>query len=231
MRTQLSATPVNEEAFSFLIISDTHYGETEPSIPRVHKYWQNSPYNFLVVAGDITQRGLPNEWEEFDRDCKTLETPVYLAIGNHDLFNNGEEQFYNYFGPTHYVQQFGDITLVFLDTGNGVIAKEEKEWYVNMLEQYRGTHIITITHYSLITKYVQHMVALPNPDEFYWLASVNAAYGVEAMISGHLHNNFKERFRDVDYYTITDISDTEEHQGIHVRYENNELSFERVEIE
>ncbi len=225
------ANPIDETEFSFLIVTDTHYGENETPLLRVHKYWKQKPYDLLVVAGDITQRGTESEWEEFERDRATLGTELYLAIGNHDLFNDGEERFYNHFGPTHYVQQIGDITLIFLDTGNGVIAKDEKSWYVNTLEKYRNTKIITITHYSVITEYVQNLVALPNPDEFYWIASVNAHYGVKAMVAGHLHTNLYESLKGVNYYTITNLADTNQPQGLLVKYVNDKLSFERVSIE
>ncbi len=225
------ANPINETEFSFLIITDTHYGENESPLLRVHEYWKQNPYDLLVVAGDITQRGAVSEWEEFNRDRAVLGTELYLAIGNHDLFNDGEEQFYTNFGPTHYVQQIGDITLVFLDTGNGVIAKDEKSWYVNTLEKYRDTQIITITHYSVITDYVQNLVALPNPDEFYWIASVNAQYGVKAMVAGHLHTNLQEKLKGVDYYAVANLANTDQPQGLLVKYENDKLSLERVSID
>ena len=117
---------MNSDSFSFLVISDIHYGRYDSALITAQHFYTHTPYDFLIVNGDITQRGLASEWESFERDRVELSVPLYLSIGNHDLFNEGEEQFYHYFGPTHYAFEVGEVLFIFLDTGNGVLSQKAK---------------------------------------------------------------------------------------------------------
>lgn len=214
--------------FSLLVITDTHFGRYNGSVLAAESLRQTVPYDFLVINGDITQTGKEKDWEEAMSELSLLNVPYYFTLGNHDLYNDGQEMFYKYFGPTHYSLTVGALQLLFLDTGNGVIAEAEKEWYEEQLHASTASDIITFTHTSPITRYVQHMVAQPNPDEFYWMVDLHADYGVSALIAGHIHNNLEETFRGVRYISQTHANDPKEPQALHISYIDGELTYKRI---
>ena len=226
------APPVLDTAdFTFLVITDAHYGRNDSSLIKAETFRQSTPYEFLIVDGDVTQTGSTEEWEGFEQERALLGVPLYLTIGNHDLFNEGQENFYSYFGPTHYSFEIGTVLFTFFDTGNGVVSQKAKAWYTNLLLNTSTTTKLAFTHYSYLSQNVQKLVTLPNPEEFYWIANENATFGVDAMISGHLHTNLKRTIRGVDYYTLTNMGDEELPQGLLVRYQSGALSFEQVRLE
>jgi len=220
---------MNSDSFSFLVISDIHYGRYDSALITAQNFYTHTPYDFLIVNGDITQRGLASEWESFERDRVELSVPLYLSIGNHDLFNEGEEQFYHYFGPTHYAFMVGEVLFVFLDTGNGVLSQKAKAWYLNLLQTTKARHILAFTHYSYLLTKIEKMVALPNPEEFYWMVNTNATYGVDALISGHLHRNLAQTLRGTYYVTVANSASSEE-QGLLITYIRGEITYRRVSL-
>ena len=216
--------------FRFLVISDVHYGRRDSGLIYAELYRQSNPYDFLMVNGDITQTGSTEEWEQFAQDSLGLGVPLYLTIGNHDLFNDGQELFYSYFGPTHYQFMVGNLQLVIFDTANGATSQKTKKWYENLLLQTPATSVITLTHYSYLTGKIQKMVTIPNPEEFYWLVNTNATFGVDAMISGHLHTNLEQTFRGTYYNTVANSSNSDEMQGLMVHYQSGLLTYERIRL-
>ena len=221
---------IDTSIFSFLVISDSHYGRRDSALIYAEQFRQTTPYEFLVVNGDITQTGETSEWDQFSADRAALGVPAYLTIGNHDLFNDGQENFYSYFGPTHYSLTLGSVLLVFFDTANGVTSPKTRDWYSALLQANQNKKIITFTHYSYLTKKVQQMVTIPNPQEFYWLVDINATFGVEAMISGHLHTDLEQTFRGTYYNTVANTSNEDEDQGLLVTYQSGVLSYKRVKL-
>src|SRR6266568_4849686 len=49
--------------------------------------------DFVLIAGDLTQSGLPEEFADFKNHIKALRAPVFFVPGNHDVghkFNSGQ---------------------------------------------------------------------------------------------------------------------------------------------
>ncbi|HEX6548578.1 MAG TPA: metallophosphoesterase [Candidatus Dormibacteraeota bacterium] len=70
-------------------IGDIHYGvEGGPLGPHLEQLAQEA--DVLLVAGDLTQHGDPEEAGELVRDLERLEMPKVIVLGNHDYHQDRE---------------------------------------------------------------------------------------------------------------------------------------------
>jgi 3',5'-cyclic AMP phosphodiesterase CpdA len=66
-------------------IADLHVRATEnTSNEEILEQIKKDSVDILVVAGDITDKGLLEEAESAVKILKTLEKPVVAVLGNHD---------------------------------------------------------------------------------------------------------------------------------------------------
>ncbi len=68
-------------------VADIHFGPRSESIQGLLTHaGQNA--DVLLLCGDITNRGLPEEAEALARELRTLKIPVLAVLGNHDYESN-----------------------------------------------------------------------------------------------------------------------------------------------
>ena len=82
--------------------------------------------------------------------------PSLQLVGNHDLYFEGWQYFYNYFGSSTYyfsVSTPSDSDLfIMLDTGGGTLGDLQLEWLKNLLntEREKFRNCIVLTHNNII---------------------------------------------------------------------------------
>ena len=93
--------PDAEDDIKFAVISDTHYDykELEKFIDHVNN---RRDIAFVVVGGDIADKGLLKEYEFFEEIMKGLNKPYFTVIGNHDYLTGGGEVYRQMFGAFNY---------------------------------------------------------------------------------------------------------------------------------
>ena len=91
--------------FSFAHVSDVHelVGRTnfEAIISEINTDVNPS---FTVITGDVTDHGLPEEFNAYNADKGTIEGTVYTGVGNHDVRwwnSNGKNDFKDKVGPLY----------------------------------------------------------------------------------------------------------------------------------
>src|SRR5688500_10266383 len=73
-------------------VADVHYGRDADSRLRPLFEWVNGRVDVLLLGGDLTDFGLPEEAEPLARDlADVVRVPVVAVLGNHD-FESGREQ-------------------------------------------------------------------------------------------------------------------------------------------
>ena len=73
-------------------VADVHYGRDAESRLRPLFEEAGRRADMLLLAGDLTDYGLPEEVEPLVRDlAETVRVPVVAVLGNHD-FENGKEK-------------------------------------------------------------------------------------------------------------------------------------------
>lgn len=166
----------------------------------------------LVLVGDNTT----GQKKDYDILAKELDEknniPAYLLIGNHDLFFNGWDTYYSYFGSSTY-----DFTVktndasdyyICLDSGNGTIGSKQLEWLETRLEENRTRHRFCIV-FSHVNFFREHHTFSANPlvDELHVLMDLFYRHSVDAVIMGHDHNRSEEFFGRTHYITLDALLD------------------------
>jgi predicted phosphodiesterase len=140
-----AATP----PFSFAVIGDTRSGvrnELSPifltSIAEINRL---SPA-FVFNLGDFIEGGtkdaeiLETEWETFESAVKRFEMPVYLAAGNHDIWDKQSQQIYEKrFGETYFsFEHHGAYFIVLCTDLAGEVDRitgKQLAWFQRELEK------------------------------------------------------------------------------------------------
>ena len=194
---------IDENNYNFLVISDTHYYQTDLNyFDSIQKYVNEYQIEFVVVCGDITQAGMEYSFQLAVKDFQRVSIPVYAVFGNHDLSNNGFSLFSTYFGRTMYDFSFGDTYMVFLDTANGILGDKQKKWYKSILNENKKSNIFVFNHFTLFDDLFQTPTAMPYPEETYFFTNINDQYNIDYFITGHLHRFDDRTVRDVKYLSL-----------------------------
>lgn len=181
-------------SFKFAFFTDLHISQTskEPSedlqraVDEVNRY---QDLDFVIVSGDITQKGDSISLAEAKHILQQLTIPFYIVAGNHDFhwLTTGPSLFKNVFGNdrfsfTHKGFRFIGFTTTPLNaTGNGFILKQDVDWMASELKN-AGTRlpVFVITHYPLQTGDV---------DNWKDMTQLLKKFNTQAVLGGHYHRN------------------------------------------
>ena len=162
--------------------------------------------DFVLIAGDLTQSGKPEEFSQFRAEIRKFRVPVLVVPGNHDIGNKfsnlskGEhvtlarmEMYRKQMGPTWFSADYAGVHIVCINSsllGSGY-APEQLMWKFLEHELTPSTKVpsILLMHYPLFLK---------EPDEpgNYWnvepeprarLLGLLKKSNVNLVLSAHLH--------------------------------------------
>lgn len=69
-----------------LQFSDIHFGcEHKQAVEAAMDYAHTTPSDLILITGDITQQGLPDEFEAAGRWIRRMPEPRFVIVGNHDV--------------------------------------------------------------------------------------------------------------------------------------------------
>lgn len=69
-----------------LQFSDIHFGcEHQEAVEAALDYAHATPSDLILITGDITQQGLPDEFEAAGRWIRRMPEPRFVIVGNHDV--------------------------------------------------------------------------------------------------------------------------------------------------
>lgn len=228
--------------FRFAVISDPHvalpqtiwthpnrFHLVEVSIPAlevVFNHLKQLDLDFLLLPGDLTQDGEPENHQWLQQQLSTLPFSAYVVPGNHDVpsFEATEQAiafdefpyFYQKQGYTdpkqiyYTCEIFPGVQLIGLNSnqfnaeGKQVGKLDEKQfiWLENLLPQVQDKLILVMIHHNVI----EHLPGQTTHElgQRYMLKNASRLldllnkYGVKLIFTGHLH-----------------VQDIASHQGIH----------------
>jgi 3',5'-cyclic-AMP phosphodiesterase len=100
---------------AFVGDSQRFYDEIENFISKVNGI---PSVDFVLLAGDITDFGLLQEYELIESMMSRLNKPYIGVVGNHDVLAKGEEVFTRMFGPTNFSFTYRDVKFVCHNTNS-----------------------------------------------------------------------------------------------------------------
>ncbi len=202
---------INGSDYSFLIAGDSEVGgiiNLDTLIARAKKPGVSG----FVIAGDITG-GDPKGYKilEHELDKKNPDHAFYI-LGNHDLFFNGWDDYYSYFGSSTYAfdvktNNASDLYIC-LDSGNGTIGSTQLKWLEDLLKNERKNHRLCII-FSHVNFFREHHTFSANPlvDELHVLLDLFYRNSVDMVITGHDHHRSEEFFGKTHYITLDALFD------------------------
>jgi 3',5'-cyclic AMP phosphodiesterase CpdA len=217
--------------FRFAVVSDLHVGlphtiSTRPnqfhlvelSIPALELILdrlQQQELDFLLLPGDLTQHGEPDNHEWLQKRLSQLPFPVYVVPGNHDVpsflpddRSIGLKDFPYYYRQFGYenpnqlyytheilpgVQLIGLNSNHFDESGQqlGCLDEQQLAWLEEVLMQVRDKLVLVMVHHNVI----EHLPGQANHplgrrymlDNAPALRKILKAAGVNLVFTGHLH--------------------------------------------
>jgi 3',5'-cyclic AMP phosphodiesterase CpdA len=193
-----------------LQFSDVHFGcEHAHACAAALDYAHATSHDLVLITGDITQRGLPDEFEAAARWISRMPDPRFVIVGNHDVpYWSLIDRVFNPWGafekatghPAHDHQFLGpDLMVRGVVTARGWQARANWSKGVIDLEQTRtaaealrkapvGALRVLACHHPLV-----EMIGTPMTGEVKRgeeAALIFAEAGVDLIATGHVHVPF-----------------------------------------
>jgi Icc protein len=161
-------------------ISDPHY-HYDRLHEEVMRMDADPEIRFVLVAGDITEQGLDQEFAWFATTMNSSAKPWITAIGNHDHLSNGRRIYERMFGSRNRVVDAGDHRLViFDDVVYESDAPPDTSWLAAAVAGAGGRQVTVLTHIPDWTD------ALEGPMG-QGIHAILARNGVRLVLHGHIH--------------------------------------------
>jgi len=217
----------------FALLGDSHLNLTKTGdeanytahFEKVIKQVNDARVDFVLIAGDLTQSGKPEEFSQFKTEISKFRFPVWVVPGNHDIGNKfsnpdkGEhvtlarmEMYRKHMGPTWFSADCAGVHIVCINSsilGSG-FELERQMWAFIEKELTTSTvkPTILLMHYPLFLK---------EPDEpgNYWnvepeprarLFGLLKKSNVKMVLSAHLHKPLVNNRNGIQFVTTAATS-------------------------
>ncbi len=183
-------------AFQFIVVGDPQPEEPPLEQPEVFKTIlreiESLHPDCILITGDLI-RGFTEDttqlrlqWEGFQSAIRTIDIPILLTPGNHDVWNDvSEQEFRRRTGHLYYSRNFGAVHFVMLDSYEigqmDKIGPVQLEWMKRDLEEHSDAEHIFIGVHAPLWAYG------PSSN---WMTEVHPLlkqYNIRAVFAGHWH--------------------------------------------
>ncbi|MDD5447861.1 MAG: metallophosphoesterase [Actinomycetota bacterium] len=202
-----SASPLKSgENFSFIVCGDPHgnfsiFSKVVEAAKGV---------DFMIIAGDLTEKGTPDELSNFSNFMKTSGVRFYCVPGNHDIISASSTELYSqYFGAPHQSFDYKNSHFVLIDNSNPKLGfyPEEQKWVEEDLKKARQkgfNHVFAVAHVPPGCVYSSRFSSESKKgiEANKYLVPILSSGGVEELFCGHFHVYSREKTQGM-YLTIT----------------------------
>lgn len=108
---------VRDDTITIAFVGDSQrfYDELQAFIDTVNAL---PDVDFVLLAGDISDFGLLEEFELITEKLERLNKPYIGVVGNHDVVARGEEIFKHVFGPLDFSFTYGGVKFIVHNTNS-----------------------------------------------------------------------------------------------------------------
>lgn len=165
------------------------------------------PVQMVVVTGDLTDFGTPEEYDRFRMIMAPLKVPYRAIPGNHDNLEAmrtafDDQDWMPATGPIDWMQEFDDLALIALDshidgTSHGDLSVGTLEYLATRLAQLQEKPVIVAVHHPPIITGIEKM-DFQNLRDCNQFKSILSSYqGELRLVCGHVHRNIVAPFGSV----------------------------------
>lgn len=195
------------KAIHLFHISDIHFGlEDNQALDWVRQEVDARKPDAVAITGDLTMRARHREFDAACRWIRSLNAPVTVEVGNHDLpYFNLLERFFTPYKRFHAIEELvereidlPDLAIIPLKTtaraqprlnwSKGWVSKAALERCLAALDQLPGTTRALVAVHHPLVEVGTHGTALTHGGEK--ALTELARRGVLAVLSGHVHDAF-----------------------------------------
>ena len=200
--------PALGDNYSFLLVTDTHLEEdkTHGLEKLVDVVTTDTKIRFVVITGDITQKGAEKEIDNFIKIAEDMGVPVIPVIGNHDFYFDNWKYWRDKIGSTMYRIDSDSTTLIILDSGNAFYGKSQLDW----LEKQMGStqkYVFVFSHSNLFVTDIYNMQQTTSTYERARIVNL-LRNKCNIMFMGHTHKDQYNKVGGVDYVVLEGFIET-----------------------
>ncbi|HEU4582229.1 MAG TPA: metallophosphoesterase [Polyangiaceae bacterium] len=192
---ELTIAPPESERpgrFRFAVLSDV-----QEAINRVQDIYtrlnaiaaEPEGLDFLLGAGDLTERGTGEQLERFQAELTQLRVPYYTTLGNHELGQN-PTLFHDYFGRGSQSFEYRGVRFSLIDSASATVDPIVFGWLAQWLEAGRDQLHVVAMHIPPLDPFGVRNGAFASRSEAAKLLARLAEGGVDLTLYGHIHSYY-----------------------------------------
>lgn len=213
---------MGSDEYMVYVCSDSHVTRTKHKcLDRfVEAYNAETDPKMALHLGDIIDA--QNNFACADSVLGLANGPLFVTLGNHDIYFKQWSVFRSYFHTgTYWFDTYNGSNkldlFICLDSAEGTLGADQTEWLRKLLaaksqEGYRYIIVYTHTHFWKLDASQGHTSNFSLEDT-YELAALFAQYGVDCVWSGHQHARQTVWFKGVQYVVLDSTKDQEKGQS------------------
>lgn len=198
----LSIALADPGTFSFVAVGDLHVGGGDTDrLSRILDGAEAGGDSFLVLLGDIADKGVKSDFEAVRTllEGRGWWERTLFAIGNHDIFDEGWENYRQVVGPSYYSVDIGRSRFLSVDTADGYVGDGQRRWLEEQLARPALDHTFVVSHYLPVIPGQQTYLKLASATQSLELMELASQHGLTAWLGGHYHSYVLGQVKGVDY--------------------------------
>lgn len=124
----------NDDSFSFAVLGNIRNSIDIFERKIIKKINKDPDISFVISTGNAVLNGSEDKYRILNRSLEKLNVPIILGVGENEVSRNGDEKFYNHFGPFYFSFEHNGSYFIFLDTTGKSSFKWQMAWLENELD-------------------------------------------------------------------------------------------------
>lgn len=183
----LLSTPPKDDTITIAFIGDSQrfYDEVELFVDRANRM---PSIDFVLLAGDISDFGLLEEFELIHERLEKLTVPYLAVVGNHDVLARGAALFTRMFGPLNFSFAYGGVKFVMHNTNTMEFPSgsvPDMDWLSLELVPEDG-----VEHFLMVSHVPPFDITFDDSLELPYTSLLSETPGLLASLHGHIHDHY-----------------------------------------
>jgi len=192
--------PVGRElqptATCFRVATFGDFGARADSMKEVVQSFSDK-VDFAICTGDMMKFAVESEYGHVVTELReVMKCPFWAIPGNHDLCSpNSMETWRRFFGQDFYHWSYGDTLFIALNTAEGKLPEEQREFLRSTLASQRERYrrCVIFCHIPPIDLRPKESHCLPTEEAEAFRETI-AGHKIDLIVSGHIHQYMEGAF-------------------------------------